>query len=376
MTARMYLGALTLMWGMNCAAIELKSGYQVVSDVVNTRLAWTDGDTIPGNKPGWYYSQNVVPFMASGVAGTVVVSPVPVPSAGCASMYPMKSYDGYRGYEISPGILVIPFGSISGQIVINSGTMNPVATGGTFIPNGAPDLNTVSSASWDKSGNGSGDISVRSDCLGVKTTFNQSFGAVEMNSGGGSQSAMGYGVYVQPGAAKMAVKTVYAQAGRGYSWNVTPATFDRRILSLAWSGMDCTVNSMPAIAFGDVTPDEKSVNVNSSVDVTCSNPSGTALPVSYSVTPKTQAGDHYSIPMMSTSGTVDGDVRGFLGASATTEAGCADRTSSLPMDGTKVSLHTVTTSTNWSDPLVWVLCPRTAAEPGPATAAVTLDMSW
>ena len=376
MTARIFFGALTLLWDVNCTALELKSGYQVVSEVVSTTLPWTTGDTVPGNKPGWYYSQNLVPFLASGVVGTVLVSAAPPTSGECISLYPMKSYDGYRGYEISAGILVIPFGTMSGPVVIHSGTMNPTTNGGTFTPNGAPDLNTVSSASWDKSGTGSGDVSIRSDCLGVATSFNQAYGAIEMNTNGGTQSAIGYGVYVQPDAQKMTAKNVYVQASRGYRWNTTPSTFDLRTFSLAWSGMDCTVNSAPSISFGDVTPSNDSVAVSSSVDVTCSNPSGTALPVSYSVLPKSQGGDRYSIPLMSAKGVAGGDVRGFLGVAAAAEAGCVDRNTSLPMDGTKVSLHTVTTSTSWSDALIWVLCPRATAEPGPATAAVTLDLNW
>lgn len=376
MTARVFLGTLSLMWGMNCAALELKPGYQVVSDVVSMSLAWTSGDTVPANKQGWYYSQNLVPFLASGVAGTVLVSPAPLSSGECLSLYPMTSYDGYRGYEISTGILVIPFGTMTGPILINSGTMTPTTNGGTFTPNGGPDLNTVSSVTWDKFGTASGNVSVRTDCLGVATNFNQSFGVIEMNTGGGTQSAIGYGVYVKPDAPKMVVKNVYVQTARGYRWNTMPPTFDRRTLSLAWSAMQCTVHSSPLISFGDVTPEDSSVKVNSSVDVTCSNPSGTALPVVYSVQPKTHAGDHYTIPMMSEKGTVSGDVRGFLGTAAITESGCADRNSSLPMDGTKISLHTVTTSTSWSDPLVWVLCPRNTAEPGSATAALTFDMNW
>lgn len=376
MTAKMLSATLALLWGANCNALELKAGYQVVSEVSNMTLPWTSGDVVPGNKPGWNYSQNLVAFLASGLAGTVTVSATPLASAECQSLYPMKSYDGYRGYEISPGILVIPFGTLTGPVNAISGTMIPTTNGGTFTANGGVDLSTVSSATWDKSGSGSGDVSVRSDCLALATVYNQSYAVVEMNTNGGSTSAMGYGVYVKPDAPKMSMKDVYVQAARGYRWNHLPSTFDRRTLSLAWNSMQCTVHTSPSISFGDVTPDDRNVTVGSSVDVTCQNPSGTAMPVSYSVLPKTQGGDHFSIPLMSEHGAVSGDVRGFLGSAAFSEAGCTDRSSSLPMDGTRVSLHTVTTDTTWSDPLVWVLCPRNTAEPGPATAAVTLDLNW
>ncbi|MFV8906653.1 hypothetical protein ABQ333_15525 [Serratia fonticola] len=380
--ARCLLGAATLAWAVNGSALELRSGYQVISEAVSKTLPWTTGDIVPGNKPGWYYSTNLVPFLGYGQVGTVLVSAAQLTSGECINMYPMATYDGYRGYEIATGILVIPFGTMTGKMVVTAGRMNPSTNGGTFTPNADPGLNATSSASWDKFGTGTGDLSTLSDCIGVGTTYTVSIGAVEMNTDGGTRAAIGYGVYVRPGAAKMATKTVYTQASRGYRWNTTTSTFDRRTFSLTWSGMDCTLSTTPSIPFGDITPANVGtpggISVASTLDMNCSNPSGTAIPVSYSVVPKTQAGGHYSVPLMSETqnGTVNGDVRGFLGATASADAGCADKSSSMPMDGTKTSLRTVTTGTSWSDPLVWVLCPRATAAPGPAKATVTLDLNW
>lgn len=376
------LGAAILVWAANCSALELRSGYQVISEAESKTLQWTTSAIVPGNKPGWHFSQNLVPFLAYGQVGTVLVSAAPLASGECINMYPMKTIDGYRGYEIATGILVIPFGTMSGKMVVTAGNMNPVTNGGTFTPNSNPGLDTTSSASWDKFGTGSGNLTTLNNCVGVGTTYTVSTGIVEMNTNGGTQASIGYGVYVKPGAAKMATKSVYAQSSRGYRWNATTSTFDRRTFSLTWSGMDCTLSTTPSIPFGDITPANVGtpggISVASTLDMNCSNPSGTAIPVSYSVVPKTQAGGHYSVPLMSETqnGTVNGDVRGFLGATASADAGCADKSSSMPMDGTKTSLRTVTTGTSWSDPLVWVLCPRATAAPGPAKATVTLDLNW
>lgn len=379
-TAKYLVGVAALLGALNCSALELRSGYQVISDVVSTTLPWTTGGVVPGNKPGWYYSQNLVPFLGYGQVGTILVSAAPLATGECLNQYPMATYDGYRGYEIAPGILVIPFGTMSGPMVVTAGTMSPITSGGTFTPNSNVGLNTTSSASWDRFGTGSGDLTTRSDCVGVRTTYTVSTGVVEMNTGGGTQAAIGYGVYVKPGAAKMATKNVYAQASRGYRWNAETATFERRTFSLTWTGVSCNVSTPASISFGDVTPSDvgKSggVAVSSTLDVTCINPTGTALPVSYSVTPKSHAGDHKSVPLMSANNTISGDVRGFRGTTALADAGCTDKNSSVPMDGSKAHLRTLTTETSWSDPLVWVLCPRASAEPGLATAAVAIDVNW
>lgn len=381
-TAKSLLGAAALLSAANCSALQLQSGYQVISDVVTTTLQWTTGAIVPGNKPGWYYSQNLVPFLGYGQVGTILVSAAPLATGECINMYPMATYDGYRGYEIAPGILVIPFGTMSGPMVVTAGTMNPITTGGTFTPNSNPGLNTTSAVAWDKfgTGNSAGSLSTRTDCVGVGTTYTVSTGVVEMNTGGGTQAAIGYGVYVKPGAAKMATKDVYAQASRGYRWNATTSTFERRTFSLTWTGVSCNVSTPASISFGDVTPADVGkpggIPVSSTLDVTCVNPTGTSLPVSYSVTPKSQAGDKNSVPLMSASKEISGDVRGFRGTTASADAGCTDKSSSVPMDGTKTNLRTITTETSWSDPLVWVLCPRAGAAPGLATAAVAIDLNW
>lgn len=378
--AKYLLGAAALLSAANCSALQLSSGYQVISDVVSTTLPWTTGDIVPGNKPGWYFSTNLVPFLGYGQVGTILVSAAPLATGECINQYPMATYDGYRGYEIAAGILVIPFGTMSGPMVVTPGSMNPSTNGGTFTPNSNVGLNTTSSASWDKFGTGTGNLSTRTDCIGVGTTYTVSTGVVEMNTGGGTQAAIGYGVYVKPGAAKMATKTVYAQASRGYRWNATTSTFEQRTFSLTWTGVSCNVSTPSSISFGDVTPADVGkpggIPVSSTLDVTCVNPTGTSLPVSYSVTPKSQAGDQNSVPLMSASGAINGDVRGFRGTTAATDAGCTDKSSSVPMDGTKTNLRTITTETSWSDPLVWVLCPRASADPGLATAAVAIDLNW
>ena len=187
-----------------------------------------------------------------------------------------------------------------------------------------------------------------------------------------------YGVYVSSTAAAGSLPTTYLQLHKTSGVNKQAIlTFSDLVVSRT----QCTLNTDAVVPFGDVTPSQASsgngIKVQSSLGVNCTNETGTTAAISYSVTPKSQAGDQYTLPMISTAGGgIAGDIRGFLGANAATDAGCTTKASSLQMDSTQVALRNISNSESWSDPLVWVLCPRATAEPGPASAAATIDVNW
>ncbi|WMT12462.1 hypothetical protein [Serratia fonticola] len=187
-----------------------------------------------------------------------------------------------------------------------------------------------------------------------------------------------YGVYVSPSAAAGTLPTTYLQLHK------TSGTNQQSVLNftnLTIARTQCTLNTDAVVPFGDVTPSQTSsgdgIKVQSSLGVNCTNEAGAPTAISYSVTQKTQAGDKYTLPMtLMAGGGIVGDIRGFLGANAATDAGCATNASSVPMDSTKVGLRSISGNESWSEPLVWVLCPKATAEPGRATAAASIDVYW
>lgn len=377
---KFFLGTVALIFSATSTGIELQTGYQEVSPQRSKQLPWTSVGlgTSPVNKPGWY----VVPYPGTnwnehGITGLVTVADTYPANAECpGNTYPLASYDGYTGFEIAPGILVIPFGSLTGPVRLEPGVVN--AADNIFTSKG-PVTSYTPAASWDRTGKGTGDLGF-ARCLALSFPNPGSYAATEMNTSGGSQSNIGYGVYVRPQAPPMGTKTVYTQIGRGSRWNTTPSTFDRRALSLTYSAISCTINTPAVVAFGDVMAGQssggKGIAVDSTFDVACSNPAQTNLAITYSVSPKTQSGNEFTIPMISTGGGIAGDIRGFLGSSASEDAGCADKISSVRMDNTPVLLRNISKTESWSSPLTWVLCPRGDAKPGTAKAIATIELNW
>lgn len=378
---KFFLGTVALTFSVTSTGIELQTGYQEVSPQTSKKLPWSSLGlgTSPVNKPGWY----VIPYPAAnwsemGITGLITVADTYPTNAECpGNTYPLASYDGYTGFEIAPGILVIPFGSLTGPVRWEPGYVNQPDN--IFVSKG-PVTSYTSAASWDRTGKGTGDFGNVTRCLSLSFPSPGDYAATEMNTSGGSSSNIGYGVYVRPQAPPMGTKTVYTQIGRGLRFNTTPSTFDRRALSLTYSAISCTINTPAVVAFGDVMAGQssggKGIAVDSTFDVACTNPAQANLAITYSVSPKTQAGNEFTIPMISTGGGIAGDIRGFLGSSASADAGCADKISSVRMDNTPVLLRNISKTETWSSPLTWVLCPRGDAKPGTAKAIATIELNW
>jgi hypothetical protein len=279
---------------------------------------------------------------------------------------PYVTVDGWSGYQIQPGVLIILSGNLS-------------ATTNTGTPNATANVATDNySASWDSKGAITADWlspGATSHCAGLKRTLSGNFYAL---TGGSAAMNVTYGIYVSPTAAAGALPTTYLQLHK------TSGTNQQSVLNfsnLTIARTQCALDTAAVVPFGDVTPGQatggKGIAVQSALNVNCTNDAGISTDVSYSFTPKSQAGDQYTLPITSMAdASVSGDIRGFLGVNATTDAGCTNKASSVPMDSSAFGLHTVTSTQSWSDPLVWVLCPRPTAEPGPATAAATIDVNW
>lgn len=279
---------------------------------------------------------------------------------------PYTTIDGWSGYQIQPGVLIVLTGNLSATTI--SATPDPTTSVITDNYSASWDSKGAIITDWQSPG-------TASQCAGLKRTVTTNFYILD---GGNASMNVSYGVYVSPTAAAGPLPTTYLQLHK------TSGTNRQAVLTLSdlvLTRTQCSMNTTSVVPFGDVTSgqaaDGKGIAVQSSLNVNCTNEVGASADVSYSVTPKTQTGSEYTLPMISMEGGgTAGDIRGFLGANAATDAGCTDKASSVRMDSTKAALRTVTSTQSWSDPLVWVLCPRMSAEPGPATAAVTLDVIW
>jgi len=281
-----------------------------------------------------------------------------------------KTIDGYYGFEVGTGVLMVIYdGSITGQVVSSTGGANNV--------NGFYTLTGVLSGTIPPKSNA---VNCYSYLSGSRTTSTATRTTITGK----------YGYYISADAALTTATGISASriglrrsGGTGTTaGNYTVINEGDRIIILT-PPVTCTVSTTSLVNFGDISQAQatggQGVISESHLSVNCTKEAGgesISYPITYSIKPKTQSGDTTTIPLISSSGGTVGNVRGFLGATASADAGCVDRASSVPMNGTQVPLRTITSSESWSDPLFWVLCPQKDANPGPATATATLEVSW
>ena len=279
-----------------------------------------------------------------------------------------KTINGYFGYEVHPGVLlVIHDTTITGDVV--SSDARGIAVNGSINSKGImsgnvpPNVNGINCYSYLRS-----DSETRTDTV---TQFSGSYGYYVSET-----ASLTSDTGVQP-----TVIAFRRAKGQGPIFNTNyvraNSTSDRIIIKEP--PMTCSV-SVPPVDFGEVasTAVGNKVVVESTLGVNCTNTSNNSIPITYSMTPKTQAGDQTSIPMISKAGGTVGDIRGFLGANASADAGCVAKTSSVRIDGSQTPLRTVPSNNSapWTSPLVWVLCPKATAKPGVASAAATFELNW
>lgn len=327
-------------------------------------------------------------FNINGMNGSIQVENSPnwnqyMATCNGNNTFAYKTIDGYTGFEISPGILFIPYGTISGgykvaNTIFYSGVNEYHHTAGKDQREG------TSSVTYAQNGSVSSGTGVNCGGFGLLYPASAYAGLTEpfMYEGTGSISTanIGFGVYVQPGSIRMPEKEIYTRMLRGLNLNMEPSTWIIQNFSLHWAGFSCTVDTPAVVSFGDINPSKKESLVGSQVSVNlginCNNPEASTTAVTYSVKPKSQSGGAYTLPVISAAGSIAGDIRGFLGQRASAEAGCNDQSSSVRMDNTPAPLRTISGPENWSENLIWVLCPRQDANPGPASATAVLELDW
>ncbi|HBR4202905.1 hypothetical protein ACYB0C_12745 [Klebsiella pneumoniae] len=278
-----------------------------------------------------------------------------------------KSIDGYYGYEVSPGVLLVTYNTqITGDVVSS--------TGGSIAVNGNINSTGILSGSLPPKRNG---VNCYSYLTGERVTTRETI----------TQFSGSYGYYISSTASLTSdagfqpTRIGFRRAmGIGPMWNTNYVTINSNdTIIIKEPPMTCSV-SVPPVDFGEVasTAVGNKVVVESTLGVNCTNTSNNPIPITYSMTPKTQAGDQTSIPMISKAGGTVGDIRGFLGANASADAGCVAKTSSVRIDGSQTPLRTVPSNNSapWTSPLVWVLCPKATAKPGVASAAATFELNW
>jgi len=352
------MAAFALLSCQQVFAVNLPQGY--------TRMG-TWAPTINGASNGPYKQPTALAYSWGWKLSAWQTTPNDSNGATCSiAGLPYTTVDGWSGYEIQKGVLIVLTGSL------NATTITATPTGNANV------VTDTYSATWDSKGAIITDWQTpgtASHCAAIKRPISGNFFILD---GSSTSMNVSYGVYVSPGAAAGPLPTTYLQLHK------TSGNNRQSLLSfsdLVVAKTQCSMNTAAVVPFGDVTPgqatDGKGIAVQSSLNVNCTHDAGTSADITYSVTPKTQAGDDYTLPMISTAGGgIAGDIRGFMGANASAEAGCTTKGSSMRMDSSKAALRTVSSTQSWSDNLVWVLCPRPTAEPGPATATATLDINW
>lgn len=60
--------------------------------------------------------------LSSGLLGSIYASAASSPDRYCNNTLPYLTIDGYTGYEVSPGVLLIPYGSIRTPFRLSAAT--------------------------------------------------------------------------------------------------------------------------------------------------------------------------------------------------------------------------------------------------------------
>lgn len=288
-----------------------------------------------------------------------------------------SSIDGYSGWLLAPGVLLVPQGSVSGR----------TGFGGYNSP--TPVWERSFSGAWSATGTPSGDTmsSTTPNCSGPKITSypGRSYFLRENTN---SVLQLSLGIYVSKSAASVSIPVRYmyhlksvvntAPANTVTQDGVAIARFTLPAIEVQMSS--CSIDTPAEVKFGDIdsgiSTKENGIAVASPINLSCTMTTSGNLPITYSVKPKTEAGGQYTFPMISKSGGSAGDIRGFRGTTASADAGCADRSSSVRMDNSPQPLRTIAQSSSWTEDFIWVLCPRPDAKPGPASATATIEVIW
>jgi len=366
-------GMLIALASSSAQAITVGVGFTPDIAQWSSTLNPPEGKSLPMNvgemyNRGYNFKIGVLPNTAS----VSILCNVPDSSDGVWS-----SIDGYYGWTLASGVLLVPKGSVSGHTEFQDNTTNPLWQGdfsGSWSEKGMPSGSTMSSTT--------------PNCSGPRVPELSDTARAWMSAGNRSTLTLSLGLYVSKDAAAASIPVRYMYHLKS-AYNDMPAGNGelpgRAIARFALPAIEviptsCSIATPAEVQFGDVSSGEsareKGIAVPSSLNFSCSKKTSESQSISYSVRPKTEAGSQYMFPMISTAGGTAGDIRGFWGATAAADAGCTDKSSSVRMDNTPSVLRTITQSDSWTENFVWVLCPRPDAKPGPASATATIEVIW
>lgn len=151
--------------------------------------------------------------------------------------------------------------------------------------------------------------------------------------------------------------------------------------SLSITPPACTITTKTSVTF-DAEGGEADIQQQAPITVTCENNNpGRDFQLqlkSQPVAPSVLQSKYMITLKNSVDNTQGGWIRGFAGASANDDAGCQDKSTSLPFDGSVLDFAMLQSDTAGSGPvpLVWVLCKSGTEKPGLATGAATLELSF
>lgn len=282
-------------------------------------------------------------------------------SSNLTTTIALANLDGYRGVLLRTGVLLVFYdGEISGSSY--TAGVNRLATG-TWSTTGqfsvAPTAYTLSG--WGAS-SFAGNSAVRlynTQGNGLATNIN-----------------VKYGIYVSATADITSAVTIPAIYLKKYVAGIPlPYVNYKTIITnqTVKFPTNCSISVPPTVSFNEVANSDP-IKVEQTMSLQCDDQAD----VFYTVTPKSGAGTHTTIPMNNNaSGNKVADIRGFLWNEGLTDAGCQDKASSMVMDNTAQELKKgLGKNESQMIPVSWVLCPAANNEPGPAAAALSFDITW
>ena len=270
----------------------------------------------------------------------------------------LTTLDGYSGILLASGVLLVIYNS------------NLTGMGGTSV-----NYNITKTNTWDANGIIKNSPSKSPYCFDVRSKASET---LKQNIVYKTTGTVNVGIYVAPNTPAVTVTVPQLDVARlNTGSNVLTQKLSSSGMVIDVNHVNCTVSMPTTVPFGSITNKTDPIVVSQMISLQCSGGS-TATNVSYHVTPKSGSGTATTIPMKNTaSGNKVGDIRGFLNSNGAVDAGCQDTGSSMMMNGTSQNLSLGLASNMVQQiPVNWTLCPSLNAVPGPASAALSFDITW
>ena len=189
------------------------------------------------------------------------------------------------------------------------------------------------------------------------------------NGDGLITGSLKYGVYVAPDA-KEGTYTFEFWAGKYYG------TFSHVNKSINVALTKCSVLTPGQIDFGQIVSGATAPVIrDGEVSISCKG-QAPAIDIYYSARTVVSGSTVSVLDMSNANGEKQGEIRGFIGTTAGSDAGCVDKSSSMIFNGAEYSLFNVSNNVSFNVPLKWVLCPVPNPGLDKGNASAELDIIW